>query len=215
MAKKQPRLAKLGGDQFLQANGRGGLSFGKFGHESDSSLFHPMADRFSLVDVKVQSDRAVDGLARLTGRQDRQRAEPLGGEHQHGVDVFALHQHVVAIDGLGVKFGCRLLGPMPHRIAHRTDFKAIGQRTQGGSMSHLPDVAKADQAKSDFHGRPPPSTISAPPFSFTILPFLPHFTTLGNHRSTTRGVRKKARFLQPANFTRPLLAISFDPVTLG
>ena len=72
MAKKQPRLAKLGGDQFLQANGRGGLSFGKFGHESDSSLFHPMADRFSLVDVKVQSDRAVDGLARLTGRQDRQ-----------------------------------------------------------------------------------------------------------------------------------------------
>ena len=51
-----------------------------------------------LLGVEVERRGAVDGLAGIAGRQDRQGAEPLARQHQHGVDVFALGQRAKAVD---------------------------------------------------------------------------------------------------------------------
>ena len=95
-----------------------------------------------LVGVELQADGAVDGLARLAGRQDRQRPEPLGRKHHDGVDVFPLDQNVVAVDRLGMELGGRLLGPMPHRVADRPDLEPVGQCPQRGGVPQLPNISQ-------------------------------------------------------------------------
>ena len=152
VAEQQPGCAELGGDQFFQADGGRGLTPGELGHEGDARLFHAAFDRLGLVGVEVQGDGAIDGLAGLAGGQDGHGPEPLGGKHEHRVDVFPLDQDVVAVDGLGMEVGRRLFGPMAHGVADRPDLETIGQRPQGGGVPHLPKVAKADQADTKSHG---------------------------------------------------------------
>ena len=125
---------------------------GKLGHEGDARLLHPAFDRLGLAGVEFQADGAIDGLARLARRQDRQFPEPLGRKHQHGVDVFPLDEHVVAIDRVGMELGGRLLGPMPHRVADRPDLEPVGQRPQRRGVPRLPDIAQSDQASTEPHG---------------------------------------------------------------
>ena len=146
-------MPKPGGDQLLQPDGGRGVAPGQLGHEGDARLLHPAFDRLGLVGVEFQADGAIDGLARLARRQDRQFPEPLGGKHEHGVDVFPLDEHVVAVDRVGMEVGGRLLGPMPDRVADRPDLEPVGQRPQRRGVPRLPEIAQSNQANTEPHGR--------------------------------------------------------------
>ena len=102
---------------------------------------------------QVHAGGAVDGLAGVAGRQDRQGPIPLRGEDQHGVHVFALGQGAEAVDGRGAELGGRLLGPMRHLVADRPHLEPIGQHPQGRGVPLMPDLAQADNTDAKLHCR--------------------------------------------------------------
>ena len=104
--------------------------------------------------LQVHAGGAVDRLARVAGRQDRQRPIPLQREDQHRVEVFAMGQHVITVHGGGVELGGRLLGPMGHLVADRPNLEPIGQHAQGRGVALLPHFSQADDADAEFHGGP-------------------------------------------------------------
>lgn len=207
VAEQQSGRSELGGDEFLEPNGGGGLTPGELGHEGDARLFHAAFDGLGLVGVEFQGDGAIDGFAGLAGGENGHRPEPLGGKHKHHVDIFPLDQDVVAVHCLGVEVGRRLFRPMAHGVTDRPDLEAIGQRPQGRGVPHLPNVPQADQANTKSHGEQS-SGLSLNMQLYRL------YRLLHGPEWFRKGVRKKYPDFVVGKFPQPPLVSSCSPDTL-
>ncbi len=113
----------------------------KFGDKRHARPLDPLFDRLGLLRQKIERGGAVNRLAGIAGGQNRQRAEPLARQHHHGVDVLALGQGPISVDGRGAKIVGRDFGPQGHRLANRSHLEPIAQGPQCRTMAILPDVS--------------------------------------------------------------------------
>jgi len=123
----------------------------ELGYKRHARRLDALFDPQGLVGFQIEPRGAVDGLARLARRQDRQRAVPLGRKHHHGVDVFAARQGVITVDRLRVKRHRGLFGPVIHLVADRADLEPVGQRPQRRGIAHLPEFSQTDQTDAKSH----------------------------------------------------------------
>ena len=148
---RMPRRAEPRGDQLLEPQRGGRQPAGKLGHEGDARLADAVAEDGGFVVLQLEGGGAVDGLAGVAGGVDRQRAEPLGGEQQDGVDVAAGREGAEAVVDAGAELPGGLLGPVLDGVAEGGDFEAVGQRPQRGQMPRFPQRPDAHDADPDFH----------------------------------------------------------------
>ena len=92
--------------------------------------------------LEIHAAGAIDRLAGLAGRQDRQGAIPLRGQNKNDVHIFALGEHAETIDRRGAKLDRHLVGSMRHLIANGPQFKPIGKHPQGRSMAMMPEITQ-------------------------------------------------------------------------
>ena len=101
---------------------------------------------------KLRRDSAVDGLARVAGGQDRQRAVPLFGQHQDRVDVFAAAR-ARKPSTCGAEFAGGLFRPMGHLVADRPHLEPVSQSSQGRPMPGFPSLSQPNQSDAKLHGQ--------------------------------------------------------------
>ena len=151
MAEEHPRPTEAGGDQLLEADGRGGVAAWQFGHEGNARFLNPVAEEFGLRWIERERDRGVDRLAVVAGREDRRGSEPLVGEVENGVDIVAGGERSKAVDRRGAKFLRSPLRPVRNLLADATDLEPVGEHPEGRKVSALPLVAQTDNPDPEFH----------------------------------------------------------------
>ena len=151
VAEKDARRAEAGGDEFFEPERGGREAAGKLGHEGDAGFANAVAEYGGFVVFELQGGGAVDAFAGVAGGVDGQRAEPLGGEEQDGVDVAAGGEGAKAVVNAGAELAGGLLGPVLDGIAEGGDFEAVGECPQRRQMARFPHRPDSNDADPDFH----------------------------------------------------------------
>ena len=132
MAEQQPRIPDSRGDQLLEPHGGRRQSPRELRHERHAGRFHPLPHVVGLFRFEIEGRGAVDRLARLARRVNRQRPVPLGREQEHGLHVVALAESAEAAHFVGLKITGGLLSQMAHFGAHGPNLEAIGEHRSAG-----------------------------------------------------------------------------------
>ena len=153
VAEDQARRAQAGGHQLLQPQRGRSVAARQLEHEGDAGLLDTPLDLLGFLQIDLQRRRAINGLPRVAGGQNRQRPVPIRGEQQHRVDVGSGHERTEAVHRFRGKLPRHLFGATRHLGANGPHLKPVAQTQQRGTMTRFPSVPQADESEANLHSQ--------------------------------------------------------------
>ena len=147
------RFSQSRGNQFLQPNRCRRVSTRQFSHERNARTFNSLSQLQRFGRSHVQRGRTKDGLACVTGRQNRQRSVPFRGQSQHDIDILSLHNGSESTGGVRIELFGNRDGSFGHLAADGANLEPVRQRAQRRQVASLPLIAKPNDSHTQFHPR--------------------------------------------------------------